>query len=50
MSETKEISGVMCHCHVRITGEDAYWHPVSRIEIPAWKAGGISELINFRWG
>lgn len=37
------------HCHIRVTGEPPYWHPVSRIEIPQWKAGGISEHFQFRF-
>lgn len=46
--ETKMINGVKHHLHVRITGDPAYWHPVSRIEIPQWKAGGIGEVHQFR--
>jgi len=37
------------HYHIRVTEEAPYWHPVSRAEIPQWKAGGISEHYQFRW-
>ena len=45
-----EITGkwTLYHFHIRITGMPAYWHPISRLEIPDWRAGYIKDHHQFR--